>query len=80
MPTYPEWDRVALETTWEEVDYLSLHYYADNKTDDTASFLAMSSQFESQLDTLAATLRYVKAQAAAKTGSSGKVVLKWGDL
>ena len=45
MPTYPEWDRVALETTWEDVNYLSLHYYADNKADDTASFLAMSSQF-----------------------------------
>jgi alpha-L-arabinofuranosidase len=66
MPTYPEWDRVALETCWEDVDYLSLHYYADNKTDDTDSFLAMSKQFESQLDTLAATLRYVKALKRSK--------------
>jgi alpha-N-arabinofuranosidase len=75
MPTYPEWDRVALETTWEEADYLSLHYYADNKTDDTASFLAMSSQFESQLDTLAATLRYVKAQRRSKHD----VYLSWDE-
>jgi alpha-L-arabinofuranosidase len=66
MPTYPEWDRVALETCWDDVNYLSLHYYADNKTDDTASYLAMSAQFESQLDTLAATLRYVKAQKRSK--------------
>jgi alpha-L-arabinofuranosidase len=66
MPTYPEWDRVALETCWEDVDYLSLHYYADNKTDDTDSFLAMSKQFESQLDTLSATLRYVKALKRSK--------------
>ena len=30
MPTYPEWDRVILETCWEHVDYLALHYYAWN--------------------------------------------------
>ena len=66
MPTYPEWDRVALETAWDQVDYLSLHYYAENKTDDTPSFLAMTAQFESQLDTLAATIRYVKAKLRSK--------------
>src|SRR5205085_2192214 len=27
MPTYPEWDRVALELCWEKVEYLSMHYY-----------------------------------------------------
>jgi alpha-L-arabinofuranosidase len=75
MPTYPEWDRVTLETCWEDVDYLSLHYYADNKTDDTDSFLAMSKQFESQLDTLAATCRYVKAQKRSKHD----VYLSWDE-
>ena len=40
MPTYPEWDRVALETCWEQVDYLSMHYYAGNRENDTASYLA----------------------------------------
>jgi alpha-L-arabinofuranosidase len=75
MPTYPEWDRVALETAWEQVDYLSLHYYAENKTDDTPSFLAMTAQFEGQLDTLAATLRYVKA----KLRSKHDVYLSWDE-
>jgi alpha-L-arabinofuranosidase len=75
MPTYPEWDRVALETAWEQVDYLSLHYYAENKTNDTPSFLAMTAQFESQLDTLAATLRYVKA----KLRSKHDVYLSWDE-
>ncbi len=27
MPTFPEWDRVALETTWDKMDYLSIHMY-----------------------------------------------------
>jgi alpha-L-arabinofuranosidase len=75
MPTYPEWDRIALEHTWEQVNYLSLHYYADNKTDDTPSFLAMTAQFESQLETLASTLNYVKA----KLRSKHDVYLSWDE-
>ena len=27
MPTYPEWERIVLEHTYETVDYLSLHMY-----------------------------------------------------
>ena len=42
MPSYPEWDRVALELCWDQVDYHSMHYYAANVEDDTPSFLAIS--------------------------------------
>ncbi|MCB0146899.1 MAG: hypothetical protein KDE01_04545, partial [Caldilineaceae bacterium] len=42
MPTFPEWDRVALEEAWEHMDYLSIHYYAGNRENDTPSFLANS--------------------------------------
>src|SRR5262245_37388761 len=62
MPTYPEWDRVVLEICWEHVDYLALHYYATNYDNDTASYLALSAQFESHLDTLAGLLRHVKSK------------------
>jgi len=75
MPTYPEWDRVVLETCWEHVDYLSLHYYAINYENDTASYLAMAAQFESHLDTLAGLLRYVKA----KLRSKHNVFLSWDE-
>ena len=75
MPTYPEWDRVVLETCWDQVDYLSLHYYAGNRDDDTASYLSMAAQFEDQVDTLAATLRYVKA----KLRSKHDVTLSWDE-
>ncbi len=40
MPTYPEWDRTALEIAWEDMDYHSMHYYAGNQENDTASYLA----------------------------------------
>jgi alpha-L-arabinofuranosidase len=75
MPTYPEWDRVVLETCWEHVDYLALHYYATNYDNDTASYLALSAQFESHLDTLAGLLRYVKA----KLRSNHNVKLSWDE-
>lgn len=66
MSTYPDWDRTVLESCWEQVDYLSLHYYVANRENDTASYLASTAQFESQLDTLAATLCYVKSKLRSK--------------
>lgn len=75
MPTYPMWDRVALEHCWEHVDYLSLHYYANNDAGDTPSYLALARQFESHIDTLAATLRYVQAQRR----SQHRVFLSWDE-
>jgi alpha-L-arabinofuranosidase len=75
MPTYPEWDRTVLETCWEQVDYLSLHYYANNHANDTASYLALARQFETHLDTLEGILRYVKA----KNRSKHDVFLSWDE-
>ena len=75
MPTYPEWDRIALEICWEYVDYLSLHFYAGNRDDDTDSYLALARQFEDHLDVLAGTLSYVKA----KLRSRHNVYLSWDE-
>jgi alpha-N-arabinofuranosidase len=75
MPTYPEWDRVALEACWEKVDYLSMHYYAGNRDDDSTSYLASAAAFEAFVDTLAGTLRYVKAKCRSKHD----VYLSWDE-
>jgi alpha-N-arabinofuranosidase len=75
MPTYPEWDRVILETCWEYVDYLALHDYATNYPDDTASYLALAAQFESYLDTIGGLLRFVKT----KLRSKHNVYLSWDE-
>ena len=66
MPTFPEWDRTALEIAWEQMDYLSMHYYAGNRANDTASYLASALAFERYVDTLEGTLRYVKARRRSK--------------
>lgn len=76
MPTFPEWDRVVLEHCWDVVDYLSIHMYVSNHHDqDTPSYLALSQRFEDFVDTMAATLRYVKA----KTRSKHDVYLAWDE-
>lgn len=75
MATYPEWDRVTLESCWEQIDYLAMHYYATNHENDTASYLALAAQFESHVDTLAGLLRYVKAQRRSKHD----VFLSWDE-
>jgi len=75
MPTYPDWDRVVLELCWDRVDYHSLHYYAENRENDTASFLALSAEFETYLDTLSGVLRYVKARQR----STHEVYLSWDE-
>ena len=75
MPTYPEWDRTALEIAWEAMDYHSMHYYAGNRDDDTTSYLASAVLFERFVDTLEGTLRYVKA----KRRSKHDVYLSWDE-
>jgi alpha-N-arabinofuranosidase len=75
MPTYPEWDRVVLETCWDVIDYHSMHYYANNHANDTDSFLALPVELEDFVDTLEGTLRYAKA----KRRSKHDVYLQWDE-
>ncbi|QPC84122.1 alpha-N-arabinofuranosidase [Phototrophicus methaneseepsis] len=75
MPTFPEWDRVALEICYDYVDYHSMHHYANNHANDTASYLAKSAEFEYFVDTLSGVLRYVKA----KNRSKKDVYLQWDE-
>jgi alpha-N-arabinofuranosidase len=75
MPTYPEWDRISLEIAWEKIDFHSIHYYAGNWDNDTASYLALPLELENYVETVAATLRYVKA----KRRSKHDVYLSWDE-
>ena len=75
MPTYPQWDRIVLESCWDLVDYHSLHYYARNDDADTPSYLAQSAQFEGHLETLTGVLRYVKSLLRSKRD----VYLSWDE-
>jgi alpha-N-arabinofuranosidase len=75
MKSFPEWDRVMLESTWDAVDYISMHYYADNKADDLPGYLALTAEFEHYIDTMAGLLRFVKG----KLRSNHDVYLSWDE-
>ncbi|MBP3909101.1 MAG: alpha-N-arabinofuranosidase [Turicibacter sp.] len=60
MPTYPEWDRIVLEHTYELVDYLSLHRYYENEGNDM-DFLSSFYDMDDFIKSVCATADYVKA-------------------
>ncbi|MDA1256565.1 MAG: alpha-N-arabinofuranosidase [Chloroflexi bacterium] len=61
MPEYMEWDRVALEYTWDHVDYISAHRYSRNERDDTPWFLAEGVEIERIIEDYRSLLGYVRA-------------------
>jgi len=65
MVTYPEWDRVVLEQTYEHVDYISLHRYYENEGS-VENFLASFADMNDFIKTVAATADYVKAKVRSK--------------
>lgn len=65
LPTYPEWDRIVLEHTYEYVDYISLHRYYENLGNDV-DFLASFMDMESFIKTVGSAADYVKALKRSK--------------
>ncbi|MDP6824251.1 MAG: alpha-N-arabinofuranosidase [Dehalococcoidia bacterium] len=61
MPEYMEWDRVALEYTWDHVDYISAHRYSRNERDDTPWFLAEGVEIDRIIQDYRSLLGYVRA-------------------
>ena len=66
MPTFPEWEAVSLERTYEYVDYISLHQYYGNRDNDSNDYLAQSDEMSDFIRTVIATCDYVKAKKRGK--------------
>lgn len=65
MPSYPEWDRIVLEHTYDNVEYISLHRYYENFGNDT-NFLASFVDMDNFIHAIKATADYVKALKRSK--------------
>ncbi len=65
MPTFPEWDRIVLEHTYDHVDYISLHRYYENMGNED-DFLSSFADMDSFIKTVSATADYVKALKRSK--------------
>ena len=61
-PTFVDWELTVLEHTYEYVDYLSLHQYYDNKTDNLAEFLAKSEDMDRFIKSVIAICDTMKAK------------------
>ncbi|MCU6167696.1 alpha-N-arabinofuranosidase, partial [Enterobacter roggenkampii] len=61
-PTFVDWELTVLDHTYEYVDYLSLHQYYDNKTDNLAEFLAKSEDMDRFIKSVIAICDTMKAK------------------
>src|SRR6478735_6943899 len=61
MPTFGEWERVVLEETYDDVDYISCHAYYEPLDGDYGSFLASAVDMDRFIDSVVATADNVKA-------------------
>jgi alpha-N-arabinofuranosidase len=61
MPTFGTWERVVLEHTYDDVDFVSCHAYYEEREGDRGSFLASAVDMDAFLDSVIATADSVKA-------------------
>ena len=61
MPTFGTWERVVLEETYDDVDFISCHAYYEPIEGDYASFLASAVNMDGFIDSVVATADHVKA-------------------
>ncbi|MEY8517049.1 alpha-N-arabinofuranosidase [Lachnospiraceae bacterium 29-84] len=66
MPTFPEWEAITLDHTYEYVDYVSMHQYYGNVQQDSADYLAMTMDMEHFIHTVVSVCDYIKAKKRSK--------------
>ena len=66
MATYPEWERVVLEHTYDAVDHISLHMYFGNRANHTANYLALNEKLDRYIETIASTISFVKGKKRSR--------------
>jgi len=62
MPTFGDWELTVLDHTYDYVDYLSLHQYYGNASDNTLEYLCKSEDMDAFIKTAAAICDVVKAK------------------
>jgi alpha-N-arabinofuranosidase len=63
MPTFPEWDRIILDSLYEQVDFISLHrYYNLEEAGSIKDFLTSFANLDRFIATISATTDFVQAK------------------
>ncbi len=66
MPTFPDWEATVLEETYDHVDYLSIHSYYNNRSNDIRNYLAQSLSMDSYIRSVVATCDFVQAKKRSR--------------
>ena len=66
MPTFGEWEYQMLNECYDNVDYVSLHRYYGNPTNDTPDFLARSMDLDDFIKTVVAICDTVRGKKHSK--------------
>jgi alpha-L-arabinofuranosidase len=66
MKTYPEWERIVLDHTYEVVDHISLHMYFANREKNTANYLALNEKLDRYIAAVQSTINFTKANKRSK--------------
>lgn len=61
MPTFGSWEHTVLTHAYDEVDYISMHAYYQERDEDAASFLAEAVDMDAFIEGVIATIDAVKA-------------------
>ena len=75
MPTYGDWEDEVLEHTFDQADYISLHTYLNNYTEDTAAFLASPDLMDNFIDEVVA----IADAVAARQRSTKRMMLSFDE-
>ena len=62
MPTFADWDSRVIEHLDDQADFISLHRYVGNYTDNTRDYLAIGKSIDRQIEDIAAVARAVQAK------------------
>jgi alpha-L-arabinofuranosidase len=62
MPTYPQWEATVLDHTYDEVDFISLHMYFENRANNTANYLAQSQKLDDYIMSISGVIDFIKAK------------------
>ena len=66
MKTYMDWDNCVLSHMGDLADYISLHRYVGNPSDNTPDYLAVTSSIDKQIEEMDAMCRFVQAKLRSK--------------
>jgi alpha-N-arabinofuranosidase len=66
MKSYPEWERIVLEHTYDAIDHISLHMYFANRGKNTAEYLALNAKLDAYIGAIASTIEFVRARKRSR--------------